>query len=115
MHRLARWRPRAASSSPRGMTTRCSSICALAHCSSTMEASEETAPSERSSRSTSAMRSPHRDPSDMPPRDSGLPTCSIVVATYQRPRRLARCLEALAQLDYPHQSLEVIVVDDGGG
>lgn len=44
-----------------------------------------------------------------------LPHFSIVVPTYRRPAILARCLEALARLDYPHDRFEAIVVDDGGG
>ena len=39
---------------------------------------------------------------------------SIVVPTYERPRRLAACLQALARLDYPRDHFEVIVVNDGG-
>jgi GT2 family glycosyltransferase len=42
------------------------------------------------------------------------PFCSVVVPTYARPGLLARCLDALALLDYPHERFEVIVVDDGG-
>jgi GT2 family glycosyltransferase len=38
---------------------------------------------------------------------------SIVIPTYGRPQRLARCLAAIANLDYPHDAFEVIVVDDG--
>jgi GT2 family glycosyltransferase len=38
---------------------------------------------------------------------------SVVVATHNRPVSLKRCLRSLAQLDYPHEALEVIVVDDG--
>lgn len=38
---------------------------------------------------------------------------SVVIPTYRRPKQLARCLEALASLDYPHDDFEVIVVDDG--
>lgn len=47
---------------------------------------------------------------------SGLlpPLCSVVIATYRRPAQLSRCLAALTRLDYPHDRLEVIVVDDGG-
>src|SRR5881392_2586381 len=51
----------------------------------------------------------------MAPADAELPTCSVVVATYRRPQRLAQCLHSLADLDYPGDRLEVIVVDDGGG
>ncbi len=38
---------------------------------------------------------------------------SVVVATHNRPASLERCLRSLAQLDYPREALEVIVVDDG--
>lgn len=41
--------------------------------------------------------------------------CSIIIPTRERPAQLAKCLEALAQLDYPRDQFEVIVVDDGGG
>ena len=42
------------------------------------------------------------------------PTCSVVIATRDRPERLAACLERLAEQDYPRERFEVIVVDDGG-
>jgi GT2 family glycosyltransferase len=38
---------------------------------------------------------------------------SIVIPTYNRPDRLANCLATIAQLDYPPNQFEVIVVDDG--
>jgi GT2 family glycosyltransferase len=38
---------------------------------------------------------------------------SIIVATYNRPGQLTVCLAALSHLDYPRESFEVIVVDDG--
>jgi GT2 family glycosyltransferase len=38
---------------------------------------------------------------------------SIIVPTYARPQRLSECLAGLAALDYPRDSFEVIVVDDG--
>lgn len=41
------------------------------------------------------------------------PRVSIIVATFSRPHQLARCLSALSLLDYPTDSFEVIVVDDG--
>jgi GT2 family glycosyltransferase len=44
--------------------------------------------------------------------DTPLPF-SIVVATHDRPRQLAACLEAMSALDYPRDRFEVIVVDDG--
>src|SRR5262245_44511998 len=43
-----------------------------------------------------------------------LPFFSIIVPTYCRPQPLRVCLASLAHLDYPHESLEVIIVDDGG-
>jgi GT2 family glycosyltransferase len=43
-----------------------------------------------------------------------LPSFSIIVPTYCRPQALRACLAALAHLDYPHESFEVIIVDDGG-
>ena len=43
-----------------------------------------------------------------------LPTISVVIPTFERPARLARCLAALADNDYPPERFEVIVVDDGG-
>jgi len=43
-----------------------------------------------------------------------LPVFSIIIPTYNRPGQLADCLEALAQLDYPPDRFEVLVVDDGG-
>jgi GT2 family glycosyltransferase len=42
------------------------------------------------------------------------PSCTVIVPTHGRPLQLADCLEALADLDYPPDRLEVIVVDDGG-
>jgi glycosyltransferase involved in cell wall biosynthesis len=38
---------------------------------------------------------------------------SIVIPTYGRPNRLARCLQALSDLDYRADLYEVVVVDDG--
>lgn len=42
------------------------------------------------------------------------PSVSVVVPTAGRPAQLARCVRALASLDYPSRRLEVVVVDDGG-
>ncbi|MGI0493146.1 glycosyltransferase [Alkalinema pantanalense CENA528] len=39
---------------------------------------------------------------------------SVIVPTYNRPRPLQACLQAIAQMDYPRDRFEVIVVDDGG-
>jgi glycosyltransferase involved in cell wall biosynthesis len=38
---------------------------------------------------------------------------SIIIPSYNRPRQLGRCLTSLAQLNYPRDQFEVIVVDDG--
>lgn len=38
---------------------------------------------------------------------------SIIIPTYNRPERLANCLGAIAQLHYPRDRFEVVVVDDG--
>jgi GT2 family glycosyltransferase len=38
---------------------------------------------------------------------------SIVIPTYNRPDRLAKCLTAITQLEYPRDRFEVVVVDDG--
>lgn len=45
---------------------------------------------------------------------TGLPTISIVIPTFNRPTKLAACLEACANLDYPRDRFDIIVVDDGG-
>lgn len=42
-----------------------------------------------------------------------LPFFSVIVPTYERPEQLRKCLASLAQLDYPAERFEVIVVDDG--
>jgi GT2 family glycosyltransferase len=39
---------------------------------------------------------------------------SVIVPTYNRPEQLARCLDALAQLQPPDGGYEIIVVNDGG-
>ena len=38
---------------------------------------------------------------------------SVIVPTYNRPRQLARCLDALSTLRAPPAGFEVVVVDDG--
>ena len=40
-------------------------------------------------------------------------TFSVVVPTYRRPQKLARCLTSLARQTYPSSGFEVLVVDDG--
>jgi len=44
---------------------------------------------------------------------TGLPSCTVVVPTRDRPAMLADCLESIARSDYPRDLLDVIVVDDG--
>ncbi|ACK72574.1 glycosyl transferase family 2 [Gloeothece citriformis PCC 7424] len=41
------------------------------------------------------------------------PVFSIIIPTYNRPERLATCLESITHLNYPSDRFEVIVVDDG--
>jgi GT2 family glycosyltransferase len=41
------------------------------------------------------------------------PSFSIIIPTYNRPRELQLCLNAIAQIDYPRDRFEVVVVDDG--
>lgn len=38
---------------------------------------------------------------------------SIIIPTYNRPERLARCLAAIAALNFPTENFEVVIVDDG--
>ena len=42
------------------------------------------------------------------------PFFSVVIPTYNREEKLARCLNSLAGLDYSRDRLEVVVVNDGG-
>ncbi len=42
-----------------------------------------------------------------------LPFFSIIIPTYNRPERLRACLSGIAQVDYPHDHFDVIIVDDG--
>ncbi len=42
-----------------------------------------------------------------------MPFFSIIIPTYNRPERLASCLQAIALLDYPRDHFQVIIVDDG--
>lgn len=44
---------------------------------------------------------------------TGLPSCTVVIPTRDRPKMLAGCLESIARSDYPRDRLEVVVVDDG--
>jgi GT2 family glycosyltransferase len=39
---------------------------------------------------------------------------SIIVPTHNRPACLRECLQAICELDYPHDRFEALVVDDGG-
>lgn len=45
----------------------------------------------------------------------GQPLFSVVIPTYARPTQLSECLEALAGIQLPDESFEVVVVDDGSG
>ncbi|MCA9925830.1 MAG: glycosyltransferase [Anaerolineales bacterium] len=47
-------------------------------------------------------------------KEGELPSFSLIIPTYNRPEPLALCLQACAQLDYPCERLELIVVNDGG-
>jgi mycofactocin system glycosyltransferase len=42
-----------------------------------------------------------------------LPSISIVIPVLDRAQELERCLDSIAQIDYPKEKIEVIVVDDG--
>lgn len=44
-----------------------------------------------------------------------LPTFTVIIPTYRRGEALCACLQSLANLDYPREYFDVIVVDDGGG
>src|SRR5262245_9514861 len=39
---------------------------------------------------------------------------SIVIPTYHRGEALAECLESIYALDYEHDAIEVLVIDNGG-
>jgi len=43
----------------------------------------------------------------------GRPSFSIIIPTYRRPQQLGACLESIAQLQYPRDRFEVLVVSDG--
>lgn len=47
--------------------------------------------------------------------DPGAMNWSVIVPTRGRPEQLRRCLESLADVDWPADGYEVLVVDDGGG
>jgi GT2 family glycosyltransferase len=38
---------------------------------------------------------------------------SLIIPTYNRPERLQQCLQSIAQLNYPQDQFQVIIVDDG--
>ncbi|MEO8578240.1 MAG: glycosyltransferase, partial [Gemmatimonadales bacterium] len=46
--------------------------------------------------------------------DHGRITFSVVIATFDRPEQLSRCIRAIGALKYPRDQFEVIVVNDGG-
>ena len=43
---------------------------------------------------------------------SALLTLSVVMPTYDEPERLEAALKSLSQQDYPHEAIQIIVVDD---
>jgi glycosyltransferase involved in cell wall biosynthesis len=47
--------------------------------------------------------------------DQGAMSWSVIIPTRGRPEQLRRCLESLARVDWPAESFEVLVVDDGDG
>jgi len=42
------------------------------------------------------------------------PRYSIVIPTYRRGESLAECLESICALDYEHDAIDVIIIDNGG-
>jgi hyaluronan synthase len=49
-----------------------------------------------------------------PPKDAGLePACAVIVPAYNEGEAVTRTIDALMALDYPHDKLEVVVVNDG--
>lgn len=48
-----------------------------------------------------------------PEQSASLPEVSIVIPVMNRADELRRCLTSLTQLSYPHDKLQIIVVDDG--
>ena len=49
----------------------------------------------------------------MQPSATLAPRVSVIVTTYNRPKRLERMLQALTRQDLPYGEFEVVVVDDG--
>src|SRR5688572_14951253 len=45
---------------------------------------------------------------------SSNPSISVIIPTYGRPVALRQCVASLVSQQYPRESFEVIVVDDGG-
>jgi GT2 family glycosyltransferase len=43
-----------------------------------------------------------------------VPRYSIVIPTYRRGDSLAECLESVCALDYEHDAIEVVIIDNGG-
>lgn len=44
-----------------------------------------------------------------------LPSATVVVPTRGRPRQVQRCVASLEALDYPPESVEILVIEDPGG
>ena len=42
------------------------------------------------------------------------PRYSIVIPTYRRGESLVECLESICALDYEHDGIEVVIIDNGG-
>jgi cellulose synthase/poly-beta-1,6-N-acetylglucosamine synthase-like glycosyltransferase len=61
----------------------------------------------------SSVKIPDQAASTDAPEGGPEPVFTVIVPTYDRPRALRRCLEALAAQRYPRESFEVIVVNDG--
>jgi glycosyltransferase involved in cell wall biosynthesis len=45
---------------------------------------------------------------------AALPRITVIIPTYRRTDALRACLRSLTKLDYPRESFDVVVVDDGG-
>ncbi|MEW6271955.1 MAG: glycosyltransferase [Thermodesulfobacteriota bacterium] len=48
----------------------------------------------------------------MPPRDGVLPKVAVIVPVYNGEDTITDCIESLVKLDYPHDALDLIVVDN---
>lgn len=62
---------------------------------------------------TNATSEDPESPSELRPHEGPKPRFTVVVPTRDRPRQLARCLEALRRLEPPEGGWELVIVDDG--